>query len=102
MWSVALSCLGSVLLAQAQQVMLTPPKVLVITREVLKPGKGAAHEKWETGWPRAFAKAKWPTRYLAVSSMTGENRALYMSGYESLAAWEADTRAIEQNAVLSA
>ncbi len=102
MWSVALSCLGSGLLAQAQPVMLTPPKVLVITREVLKPGKGAAHEKWETGWPRAFAKAKWPTHYLAVSSLTGENRALYMTGFDSLAAWEADSRAVEKNATLSA
>jgi hypothetical protein len=82
--------------------MLIPPKVLVITREVLKPGKGAVHEKWEAGWPRAFAKAKWPTHYLAVASITGENRALYMTGYESLAAWEADANAIEKNAVLSA
>lgn len=95
-------CLGGVLWAQAQQAMLTPPKVLVITREVLKPGKGAVHEKWEAGWPRAFAKAKWPTTYLAVASMTGENRALYMTGYESMAAWEADFKAIEKNAALSA
>jgi hypothetical protein len=36
-------------------------KVLQIFREQVKPGKGAAHETVEAGWPKAFAKAKWPT-----------------------------------------
>ena len=95
-------CLGAVATAQAQQAMLAPPKVLVVTREVVKYGKAAAHEKWEMGWPRAFAKAKWPVNFLAVTSMTGEGRALYFSGYDSLAAWESDTQAAEKNAALSA
>ena len=95
-------CLGAAAFAEAQQAMLTPPKVLVIIREVLKPGKGPAHEKWETGWPRAFAKAKWPTNYLAVTAMTGEPRALFFTGYDSLAAWESNNQALEKNAALSA
>ena len=38
---------------------LAPPKVLVILREFLKPGKaGSAHEKTESLFPQAFAKAK--------------------------------------------
>src|SRR5713226_4695032 len=88
--------------AQAQQTMMSPPKVLVIGREVVKTGKGAAHEKWEAGWPRAYAKAKWPVNYLAISSMTGEGRALYLGGYESMAAWESDLAAQGKNAALSA
>jgi len=88
--------------AQAQQTMLTPPKVLVIGREVVKTGKGAAHEKWEAGWPRAYAKAKWPVNYLAVSSMTGEVRVLFIAGYDSMAAWESDIAGQAKNAALSA
>jgi hypothetical protein len=94
--------LGLVASASAQQAMLTPPKVLVIAREVVKPGKAAAHEKWEAGWPRAFSKAKWPVYYLAASAITGESRVLFFTGYESLAAWEQDAANVGKNAMLSA
>src|SRR5713226_8071582 len=97
--AVSLSVAAS---ASAQQTMLTPPKVLVIIREVVKTGKGAAHAKWEAGWPKAFAKAKWPVHYVAASAITGESRALFMVGYDSLAAWEKDTEDQGKNAALSA
>ena len=100
--SVVVTCLWAATIAQAQEAMMNPPKVLFITREVIKPGKGAVHEKWEAGWPRAFAKAKWPVHYIAASALTGEPRALFLSGYDSLAAWEKDFQAIAKNAVLSA
>ena len=95
-------CLGAAWIAQAQQPMLTPPKVLVIGREVLKTGKAAVHEKWEAGWPRAFAKAKSPTHYIAASSLTGEGRVLFLAGFDSMAAWEKDNQFNSQNAALSA
>lgn len=101
-WMAVAVCLGFAASAQAQEAMLKPPKVLTITREVVKPGKGAPHAKWEAGWPRAFAKAKWPVHYLAMSSLTGENRVLFTTGYASLAAWEADATAQDKNAALSA
>ncbi|MGH9509846.1 MAG: hypothetical protein ACRD2M_07915 [Terriglobales bacterium] len=82
--------------------MLKPPPVLVIGREVLKTGKAAIHEKWEAGWPRAFAKAKSPSHYLAASSLTGEARVLFLAGFDSMAAWEKDTEANAKNAALSA
>ena len=82
--------------------MMNPPKVLVIIREVVKPGKAAAHEKWEAGWPRAFSKADWGVHYLAASAMTGESRVLFITGYDSLAAWESDISAQDKNAALSA
>jgi hypothetical protein len=98
---IALATLAAPL-AQAQETMMAPPKVLVLTREVVKPGKTAEHEQWETGWPAAYSKANWPVHYLAMSSMTGENRALFLSGYDSLEAWNADGMAQEKNAALSA
>jgi hypothetical protein len=93
--------LGLVASASAQQAMLTPPKVLVIAREVVKTGKSAPHEKWEAGWPRAFGKANWPVHYLAASAITGESRVLFMTGYESMAAWEEDSMNQGKNAALS-
>jgi len=93
--------LGSAALAKAQ-VKMHPPKVLLIAREVVKPGKSAAHAKWEEGFPRAYAKANWPTPYLALSALTGESRVLFLEGYDSMAAWEKDVAAQDKNAVLSA
>jgi hypothetical protein len=101
LWGVAV-CLAGAMVAQAQETMMGPPKVLVIAREVLKPGKGVVHAKWEAGWPRAFAKANWPTHYLAANALTGEPRAVFFTGYDSLAAWEADNAAMAKNKELSA
>jgi hypothetical protein len=95
------ACLAAAGVALAQEKM-GPPKVLVIGREVVKPGKGTAHEKWEAGYPAAFAKAKWPTHYLAATALTGESRALFFAGYDSLADWEKDSKAQEKNESLSA
>lgn len=92
--------LAGVLPALAQEG--PPPKVIQIYREEVKPGKGAAHEKVEVGWPRAFAKAKSQTHYLAMTSVSGPTEAWFISGYDSLAAWEKDTRDNENNAVLNA
>jgi len=35
-----------------------------------------------------MARAKWPTHYLAVDSITGKPRSLFFTGYESFEAWE--------------
>lgn len=77
-----------------------PPKVLQIYREEVKPGKGPAHEKIEAGWPRAFAKADWPTHYLAIVSLTGPSEAWFAAGYESFEAWEKDQNAIDKHPTL--
>jgi hypothetical protein len=75
--------------------------VLQIFVESVKPGKGAAHAKVEAGWPAAFRKAKWPTHYLAATSMSGPGEAWFLSGYESFAAMETDQRNVEKTPVLS-
>ena len=76
----------------------SPPKVLQILREEVKAGRAAAHQKWETGWPKAFAKANWPTNYLTVVSVTGPSEAWFMTGYDSFAAWGKDTESLDKNA----
>ncbi|HTD96168.1 MAG TPA: hypothetical protein VK627_04545 [Edaphobacter sp.] len=85
------------------QEMPPPPKVLVIMREYLKPGRaGGVHERSESAFVRAMTTAKWPTHYFAVESMSGPSRALFLTGYPSFAAWEKDNQATAKNAALTA
>lgn len=73
-----------------------PPKVLTIFREEVKVGKGAAHEKFESNFVRASMRAKWPAHYLAMTSLSGQSEAWYMTGYDSFADWEKDRQATEK------
>jgi hypothetical protein len=78
------------------------PKVLQITREYTKPGKaGAVHEKAESAFVQAMARAKWPTHYMALTSLTGKQRALFLTRYDSFEAWEKDNAAVAKNASLA-
>jgi hypothetical protein len=80
-----------------------PPKVLVLFREFVKPGKsGATHEKSESAFVQAFAKAKWPTHYFAVDALSGRPRSLFLTGYDSFDAWEKDYLAVQKNPALAA
>jgi hypothetical protein len=82
---------------------MEPPKVLSVTREYTKPGRnGTPHEKTESAFVQAMARAKWPTHYLAVDSVTGKPRSLFLTGYDSFEAWEKDVQATQKNAALSA
>jgi hypothetical protein len=79
------------------------PKVLQITREFIKPGKaGMAHDKTESAFVAAMARARFPTYYTAMNSLSGKTRALYLTRYDSFEAWEKDNKAIDKNAALSA
>jgi hypothetical protein len=79
------------------------PKILQITREYTKPYKGgAAHDKTESAFVEDMARAKWPTHYLGMTSLSGKSRALYFTSYDSLEAWEKDNAAIGKNKVLAA
>jgi len=80
-----------------------PPPVLQITREFTKPGKnGTVHEKAESAFVQAMTKAKWPTHYVGMTSLSGKMRCLFLTRYESYEAWEKDTAAIAKNEALSA
>ncbi len=79
-----------------------PPRYIQIYREDVKPGRVAGHEKYEAGWPRAFAKANWPTPYVAFTSITGPLEAWFVATYDSFDAWEKDQKAMTANATLTA
>jgi len=101
---LSIATVGSTFVAaQDAQEMQGPPKVLQITREFIKPGKtGATHDKSESSFVAAMAKAKWPTHYFALNSMSGKSRALYLTGYDSFAAWEKDNLAVMKDKALTA
>jgi len=78
------------------------PKVLQITREFTKPGKaGTVHDKAESAFVQAMARAKWPTNYIGMTSLTGKQRALFLTRFDSFEAWEKDNAAVAKNASLA-
>ncbi|MBZ5660481.1 MAG: hypothetical protein LAO08_08750 [Acidobacteriia bacterium] len=104
---VALSLVAAYACATAAQQSpsgnMSVPKVLQITREYLKPGKsGMTHDKSERAFVDAMARAKWPTHYIAMTSLSGKSRALYLTQYESFDAWQKDNDAVTKNTALSA
>ncbi|HYB76968.1 MAG TPA: hypothetical protein VEE85_02105 [Candidatus Bathyarchaeia archaeon] len=102
-WLLLVWLLLAVLGTAVAQEMHGPPKVLVVFREVLKPGKsGMTHEKSESAFVQAFAKAKWPTHYFAADSLSGHPRSLFFVGYDSFEAWEKDSLATQKNPQLAA
>jgi hypothetical protein len=99
-WVCLVFCGAGVVAAQEPA---TPPKVLVIQREFVKPGKsGSLHVKSESAFVQAFAGANWPTHYFAAESMSGRPRVLFFVGYPSFEAWEKDNQATDKNAAFSA
>jgi hypothetical protein len=94
---------SGIAVAQDKPMSHMPPKVLAIIREYTKPGKaGTLHEKTESAFVQALTAAKWPTHYIGVESLSGQNRALFLTGYESFDAWEKDTLAGQKNKTMSA
>jgi hypothetical protein len=90
------------IVAAAQDAAPTPPKVIQIMREWLKPGKGGAvHDKSEAAFVAAAAKGKL-SHYIALNSLSGKSRALYMFRFPSFEALESDNNAIAKNATVAA
>ena len=99
MSSLLLGGLGTI--AAQEAATQPPPKVLSIIREYTKPGKsGMTHEKTESAFVQALRGAKWPTHYLAVDSLSGRPRSLFLTAFESFDALEKDMRNVEKNAAL--
>lgn len=94
---------GSAAAQEQSSGTMSPPKILTITREFVKPGKaGTLHDKTETAFVQAMAHAKWPTHYFGMNSLSGKSRSLFFTGFESFDAWEKDAAATQKNAMLSA
>jgi hypothetical protein len=99
----SLLCIGaSALLAQAQPLPTTQPARLTIYREQVKVGRAADHERIEAGWPAAFAKAKSPSYYLAMTSLTGPSEAWFMTPFASNAAEGDELKLESADTVLAA
>jgi hypothetical protein len=82
---------------------MKPPAVIQINREWLKPGKGGAmHDKSEAAFVSLMNKGKLQGHYIALNSMTGKSRALYITRYPSFEAWENDNKIFDKNASLAA
>jgi hypothetical protein len=103
-WLLAVSFLSAFAgVVSAQEKSYPPPKVLTIAREFTKPGRaGSVHDKAESAFVQAFSRAKWPTHYFGMTSLSGKSRALFFTPYESFEAWEKDAQATQKNAALSA
>jgi hypothetical protein len=102
---LSLAVAGSTMAAAQQDASAnnSVPKVLQITREFLKPYKnGMAHDKTESAFTTAMAKAKFPAYYVGMNSMTGKSRALFMTRYSSFEEWEKDNKLAAANASLTA
>jgi hypothetical protein len=74
---------ASLIQAQSQE----PSHLLRIFREDIKSGKGAAHEKVESAYVRAFSKSGYPS-YLALENMTGTSQAWFLERYDTYDAME--------------
>ncbi len=95
--------LASTAAIAAQDATSTPPKVIQIVREYLKTGKApSAHDRSEAGFVSLSGRAKLQGHYVALNSMSGKPRALYLYRYPSLEAMEKDNQLIEKNPALSA
>ena len=101
---VALLVLGTASIAAAQEktAVMPPPKVLTVIREVVKPGKsGSEHEKSERAFVEAMTAAHSPDHYIALDSLSGVSRSLFLAGYDSFAQWEERQMAEQKDAKLS-
>jgi hypothetical protein len=102
---LSLAVTGVSMAAAQQDASSTPahPKILQITREWVKPYKGGqAHDKTESAFIAAMNRAKFPAYYVALNSMSGRSRALYLTGYNSFDEWEKDNQIVDKNPALSA
>jgi hypothetical protein len=95
---------GSAAFAQDQAPgMSSPPKVLQIIVEGLKPGQGgSAHMKTESAFVQAVKAANSPTNYIGMDALTGPSRAVFFVPYDSFEAWQKDLDATMKNATLAA
>jgi hypothetical protein len=96
--SLLFGCLGTIAAQETSSGIHNPPKVLNILREFTKPGKnGMSHEKTESAFIKAMTAAKSPSHYLAVDSLSGKPRSLFLTGFDSFEAMEKEERDVEKS-----
>lgn len=93
---------GSVLVGGAQEPAQPDlPRVLLIYREEVKPGRGAAHAANEAAWAGAYLKANAPQHWLGMTSVAGPSEAWFMSPHASYESLQKSEDAIDADAALS-
>jgi hypothetical protein len=103
LFGISLAITGTGIAVAQDSTPTKPPAVLQITREWLKPGKtGMVHDKSEAAFVAAMNKGKLQGHYVALNSMTGKARAIFITRYPSFEAWEADNKLVAKDASLSA
>jgi len=80
----------------------TPPKILEIHRERLKPGAAAEYEKIEAAAGQTCRDMACPNPYLAIQSATGPAEVWLLNGFDSLEAMERVWGQYAENAALLA
>ena len=80
----------------------TPPTILQIEREELRPGKGAAHAVNEKAWAAAYVKAQSPVQWLGMTTVSGPAEAWFLTGLDSFAALEKNDLSTDANPALGA
>src|SRR3989454_6160710 len=99
----SLLCIGATAaLLQGQGLPTSQPGLITIYREQVKLGRGPEHERIEAGWPAAFAKAKSPNHYLAMTSLTGASEAWFIVPYASNAVAADEMKLEESDTTLAA
>ena len=81
LFATGLLCAGGLQLSAQQN--NDPPKVLRIFREDIKEGKTAGHEKSESAFMEAFAKANYPANILGMTTLTGTSQAWFLESHDS-------------------
>lgn len=90
-------CLVSCLTIFAQN---SPPRVLLIVREDIKPGMMATHNRHAASYADVFGKLRTPNHRIAMIPIAGsENEVLYVTGGESFADIEGITRDTDRKMV---
>jgi len=73
--------------------MNSPPRVLLVVREEIKPGMMPAHNRHSAGYSGIFGKLKTPNHRIAMIPVAGsENEVMYLTACESFADLEMITK----------
>lgn len=73
----------------------SPPQVLRIVRQTIKPGAAAEHEKTGANVARGVARARYPANFLALSALSGVPETWIIESHDSFASVEAASTFIE-------
>jgi len=84
-----LALAGSVA-AQAQTPAVSPPNILSIQTDTIKPYEDAPYDKLASEYPALSRQLNDPTHVLGMEALTGASRAIYLSSFDSYAALQAN------------